>query len=316
MMQAHMTPKDREGQKRMSGSEGKKFKMTLLAAFLFFTLLSIAAAPPPALSGDYQIGEGDTLMISVWGEKELSLSVKVRPDGKITLPALGEIMAASQTPNDLQTDLQKKLRGIVKNPVVTVIVVEVTNNKVYVFGGGISPGVYSLTGRTTLLQLLCQIGQQRPVIEVRAVSPGSSSNTSTAQIADLRNSYVIRNGKKIKKDFYDLFVNGNMSQDIVIEPNDAIFIPAFQDRNVYVMGAVTTPKSISYRDGMTVVEAILEAGGFTKFAKPNNTVIYRKEGDKEIVTPVKLKDLINDGDLRQNPRIQPGDYVVVYESIF
>ena len=295
-------------------------KNALLGVLVVLTqllaLASIITMPLPAQAGDYVIGEGDTLMISVWGEKELSLSVKVRPDGKITLPALGEIVAAKATPNELQADLTRKLRGIVKNPVVTVIVSEVTNNKVYVFGGGVSSGVYSLTQRTTLLQLLCQIGQQKPIIEVRTASPGSVPSSSSAQSADLRNAYVLRNGKRIKKDFYDLFVNGNMSQDIEIEPNDAIFIPAFQDRNVYVMGAVTTPKAISYRDGLTVVEAILEAGGFTKFAKQNNTVIYRKDGDRDLVIPAKVKDLINDGDLRQNTRLQPGDYVVVYESLF
>jgi polysaccharide export outer membrane protein len=291
-------------------------KNALLILALALLPLCAHAASPASQTNEYVIGEGDTLMISVWGEKELSLSVKVRPDGRITMPALGEIEAAQMTPGQLQEELSRKLRGIVKNPVVTVIVSEVTNNKVYVFGGGVSSGVYSLTQRTTLLQLLCQIGQQKQIIEVRTATPGSPASSSSAQSADLRNAYIIRDGKKIKKDFYDLFINGNMSQDIEIEPNDAIFIPAFQDRNVYVMGAVTTPRAIAYRDGLTVVEAILEAGGFTKFAKQNDTVIYRKDGTKDIVIPAKVKDLINDGDLRQNTRLQPGDYVVVYESLF
>jgi len=321
MMQAHMTPRDREGQKRMSGSAGKKFKMTYLTALLFFTLLFFAAAPLSALAGDYLIGEGDTLMISVWGEKDLSLSVKVRPDGKITLPALGEIVAADMTPGALQTVLTSKLRGIVKNPMVTVIVAEVTNNKVYVFGGGVTSGVYALTQRTTLLQLLCQVGQQQGGQQraaTGAMQPlaGASPSAQTAQIADLRSAYILRNGKTFKRDFYDLFVKGKTSDDIVIEPNDAIFIPAFRDRNVYVMGAVTTPKSIAYRDGLTVIEAILEAGGFTKYAKQNGTVIYRRNGDVEIKIPVRVKDLISDGDLHQNTTLQPGDYVIVSESIF
>jgi polysaccharide export outer membrane protein len=168
-----------------------------------------------------------------------------------------------------------------------------------------------------LLQLLCQIGQQKPIVETPPAAAGVQSRAQAdSQVADLRNAYVIRKNRKIKQDFYDLFVNGKMSDDMVIEPNDAIFIPAFRDRNVYVMGAVATPKSIAYRDGLTVVEAILEAGGFTKFAKQNSTVIYRKQGDKDITIPVKVKDLINDGDLRQNTRLYPGDYVVVSESLF
>jgi len=64
------------------------------------------------------------------------------------------------------------------------------------------------------------------------------------------------------------------------------------------------------------MEAILEAGGFTKFASQNDTMIYRKDGTREITITVKMKKLINDGDLTQNARLQPGDYVVVKESLF
>ncbi len=291
----------------------------MLRKALFVALLIFLAGSPVALSGDYLIGEGDTLAISVWGEKDLSQSVKVRPDGRITLPALGEISVTGMTPKALQAELTTRMRGIVKNPVVTVIVAEVTNNKVYVFGGGVNSGVYSLTQRTTLLQLLCQLGQQQQGQQQQQNEGPQKTTSATAsgvQNADLRNAYIIRNAKKIRQDFYDLFVNAKMSDDVLIEPNDAIYIPAFRDRNVYVMGAVTTPKSIAYREGLTVVEAILEAGGFTKFAKQNGTVIYRKNGEREVTIPVKVKDLINDGDLRQNSRLQPGDYVIVSESLF
>jgi polysaccharide export outer membrane protein len=279
------------------------------------TLLVLLAAlwgSAPARAGEYVIGEGDTLQISVWGEKDMSMQVKVRPDGMITLPALGEVSAAMRSPNELQKELTRKMSNLVKNPIVTVIVSEVTNNKVYVFGGGVRPGVYSLTQRTTLLQLLCQIGQQQSGSGAE-LAPGEKG---TLQTADLENAYIVRNGETIKQNFSALFLKGKISDDVVLTPNDAIYIPAVRDRNVYVMGAVVKPKSIPYRDGLTVVEAILDAGGFTKFARQNGTVIYRKNGDAEITIPVKVKDLINDGDLRQNTRLQPGDYVIVSESLF
>jgi polysaccharide export outer membrane protein len=82
------------------------------------------------------------------------------------------------------------------------------------------------------------------------------------------------------------------------------------------MGAVNTPKFVEYRDGLTIMEAILEAGGFTKFASQNDTMIYRRDGAREITITVKMKKLINDGDLTQNARLQPGDYIVVKESLF
>ncbi len=279
----------------------------------YLFVLMLLLTPPNVHGGDYIIGEGDTLMISVWGEKDLSLAVKVRPDGKITLPAMGEVTAANTTVRSLQAVLTGKLKGLVKNPIVTVIVTEITNNKVYSFGGGVSSGVYSLTQRTTLLQLLCQIGQQQ-------LLPAGTTGTSSligARDADLKNAYVLRKEEKVKQNFYDLFINGHTAEDIVIEPNDAIFIPAYKDSKVYIVGAVNAPKSIEYREGLTVMGAILEAGGFTKFASQNDTMIYRKdESKKEVVIPVKIKRLINDGDLGQNVKLHPGDYVVVKESIF
>jgi polysaccharide export outer membrane protein len=223
------------------------------------------------------------------------------------------VTAANSTVKDLQTTLTGKIGKIVKNPIVTVMVTGITNNKVYLFGGGVSSRVYSLNQRTTLLQLLCQLGEQQPPA---VGATGGVGTSNSARDGDLKNAYVLRNGKKLKQNFYDLFVGGNIAEDIVIEPNDVIFIPGYNDKNVYVMGAVNTPRSISYRDGLTAMAAILEAGGFTKYASQNDTVIYRKDGSREVTIAVKMKKLINDGDLTQNTRLQPGDYVVVKEGIF
>ncbi len=259
---------------------------------VFFLLLF----PACVWAGDYVIGEGDTLDISVWGVKELTSTVKVRPDGKITVPGLGDVVASGYTPAQLQGSLRKSLKELIKNPIVTVTVKDITNSKVYVFGGGVKAGMYDLVRRTSLLQLLCQVGDLKT--------------------ADLKRAYVLRDGKKIKQNFYNLFMNGKTEDDVVIESNDSIFIPQLADKNVYVLGAVATPKLIEYREGMTVMEAILDAGGFTKFAKQNGVSIMRKEGNKETSIPVKAKDLINSGDLGQNVRLQPGDYVVIEEGMF
>lgn len=267
----------------------------------------LLALPAAIYAADYLIGEGDVLSVAVWGEKDLSVTVKVRPDGKITIPAIGEVAAANMTANELQKELAAKIGRLVKNPVVTVMVTEITNNKVYIFGGGVASGAYSLTQRMTLLQLLCQIGQPQPAtMASAAAAPGGMKN------ADLKKAYMLRNGKKIKENFHDLFINGNVYKDIAIEPNDMIFIPSLTERYVYVMGAVTTPRSIEYRDGLTALAAILEAGGFTKYADQNDTVIYR---DKETI-PVKMKKMLSGGDLSQNLRLLPGDYIVVHEGIF
>ncbi len=262
-----------------------------------FVLVFILLFVPIVTYGeDYIIGEGDTLFVSVWGNEKLSLSVKVRPDGKITIPALGEVLAAGLTPKELQDLLTEDLKNLVKSPVVTVIVEEINNNKVYVFGGGVDAGVFPLNGKTTLLQLLSQI--------------------EGVNKADLRKAYVLRKGEKINEDFYGLFIKGDTKEDVLIKANDLIFIPAFEDKNIYVVGAVNDPMAIEYREGLKVMEAILEAGGFTKFASKNSTVIFRKDGEKKTSIRVKLKDLIKDGDLKQNVILERGDYIVVKERMF
>lgn len=259
-----------------------------------FCLLFLAVIPVTAFCEDYVIGDGDTLDVSVWGEKELSNQVIVRPDGKITLPAVGDITASGNTAEQLTDIIAKKLNVYVKKPVVSVAVRQVTNNKIYVFGGGVPSGVHTLPGRSTLLQFLCRLGDMSH--------------------ADLQRSYIVRKGKDLDVDFYGLFVGGDLSKDIMLEPDDTIFIPDNELKKIYIIGAVNTPKYIFYREGMKVLDGILEAGGFTKFARENDVLILRK--GQEEMSRVKVKDLMKDGDLSQNVELRPGDYVIVKESIF
>ena len=258
--------------------------------------LAMLALPMSALAADYVIGEGDGLDIAVWGVKELSFPAKVRPDGKITVPGLGDVQASGMTPAKMQTNLAERLKELVKNPIVTVSVTQITNSKVYIFGGGIKSGVMDLAQRTTLLQLLCSLGEVKN--------------------ADLKKAYLLRNGKKIKEDFHRLFILGETGDDVQLESGDSLFIPLAQDKSVYVLGAVNAPKAIEYRDGMRVMEAILEAGGFTKFASMNDTMIRRKEAGAETTIPIKAKEIVNNGNMEQNVKLNPGDYIIVKESMF
>jgi len=268
-------------------------RLSIVAVLLLWGILVLAQA---SYGADYQIGEGDMLDIAVWGVKDLNVQVKVRPDGKITVPGLGEVVASGVSPSQLQTLLAERLKELVKNPIVTVTVKEITNSKVYIFGSGVKASVYDLSRRTTLLQLLCMMGE--------------------VKTADLNKAYLLRGGKKIKMGLYRLFVKGEVEEDVLVETGDVLFMPLLLDKNVYVLGAVNTPKAIEYREGMKVMEAILESGGFTKFADQNDVVVRRKNGDDALSLEVKAKRLFKDGDLSQNIDLKPGDYVMVKESFF
>jgi polysaccharide export outer membrane protein len=245
-------------------------------------------------AGDYIIGAGDVLQVSVWGVPELSVEVTVRPDGKITLPATGDVPAAGLTAPQLGDTITRQLEHFVKKPIVTLTVAQITNNRVYVSGGGIPSRVINLPGRTTLFKFLCQL--------------------EDLESTDLNRAYLLRNGERLPFDFYKLFIEGDFSQDVVLEPEDIVFVPNRELNKIYVVGAVREPKYIYYRKGLKVLDAILEAGGFNEFADKNDVVILRADENKKII--LRLKDLIRGKDLGENVLLQPRDYIVVAEGIF
>jgi polysaccharide export outer membrane protein len=176
------------------------------------------AAADAAVLAEYKIGVGDALAVNVWRNPELSLNVPVRPDGKISMPLIGDIVAADLTTEQLSQNITKSLTTFIRSPQVTVIV----------------------------------------------VNPSSSD---------------------------------------------------FQ-RRVRITGAVSNPQSIPYREGMTVLDLVLLAGGPNQFASANKAKLYRKVNGELKVYPIKLDDLINDGDVATNYALQPSDIVTVPERSF
>lgn len=267
----------------------KKSLLVLLMLFVW--------APATVFAADYVIGEGDLIAISVWGEDDLSLQAKVRPDGKISLPGINDVVASGLTPEGLRNKLTQKLETLVKNPIVSVSLQQSRNSNVFVVGGGVPSRVVGMESRTTLLQLLASLG--------------------ALDTADLKEAYVYRKGERVFASFYELFSLGEFEKDIQLEAGDTVYLPVKKEVNVFVVGAVNAPKAIFCREGLTVLDAILEAGSFNKYADENETVVVRKgqDGKKEFI-PIKAKDLVNKGDLEQNLALQAGDYIIVKESFF
>src|SRR6476659_3998173 len=114
-------------------------------------------APKPSaapISADYRLVAGDKLRVEVYKDTQLSQALQVRPDGKITLPLLGDIAAAGKTPTELRDTLTAALREYITNPVVTVIVVETTPGTVFVMGEVNRPGAQAINGPISILQVL------------------------------------------------------------------------------------------------------------------------------------------------------------------
>jgi polysaccharide export outer membrane protein len=158
-----------------------------LVAATFCTLAPLAAAGPKdadqkadtQVAGvsdeDYRLGPGDKLRIEVYKDVQLSQSVQVRPDGKITLPLVGDVTAASCTPIELRDAITTSLKEYITNPTVTVIVVEATAATAYVMGEVNHPGAVSLQAPLTVMQALALAGGLKDFADaknIRILRPG------------------------------------------------------------------------------------------------------------------------------------------------
>jgi polysaccharide export outer membrane protein len=160
---------------------------------------------------DYVIGAEDVLAINVWREPELSRSVPVRPDGKISLPLVGDISVSGLTPRLLQARLTNELDSYIRKPKVTVIVQEVNSRKFYIIGQVQKPGSYSLAAHVAILDALAMAGGFRDFAKVQ-------------QIYLLR---LMSGGARKRIQFdYKAAVNGkNSYRDIELQPGDTLVVP-------------------------------------------------------------------------------------------
>lgn len=167
-------------------------------------------APSAGDDPTYKIGPQDVLKIDVWKEDQLTRTVPVRPDGKITLPLLNDIQAVGLTPMELASAISEQLKKYINNPQVTVSVTEINSRRIYVTGEVTKAGAYALLPHMTVLQAL-------------------SSSGGFTQFAREKNIYVLRteNGKQTKIPFnYKEAVKGkNPAQNIELLPGDVIVVP-------------------------------------------------------------------------------------------
>ncbi|MFT6153136.1 MAG: polysaccharide export outer membrane protein [Bermanella sp.] len=166
----------------------------------------------------YLIGVDDVLMVNVWRNPDLSVSVPVRPDGKISIPLVGDIVAGGKEPMQVAKEVKEALSKFVREPQVTVILTELRSHE-----------------------------------------------------------FISR---------------------------------------VRITGAVNTPSSIPYRQGMTVLDALLQAGGANEFASANNAQLFRNDGLGTASYSVYLADILESGQLETNYTLLPGDIITVPERLF
>jgi polysaccharide export outer membrane protein len=162
-----------------------------------------------AASADYRLAAGDKLRIEVYKDAQLSQSLQVRPDGKITLPLVGDVAAAGRTSMELRDDISNSLKEYITNPVVTVIVVETTPQVVYVTGEVTKPGPVPISGQLSVLQALAMAG----------------GFTDFANRKDIR---ILRNGpsglKTLHFNYKDAIDEDNRQTPMTLLPGDTVVV--------------------------------------------------------------------------------------------
>ncbi len=270
--------------------------LSLLTVILFLPLVTLAQAPPPPPADkDYVIGPEDILEIQVWGNKDLNQTVFVRPDGRTSLPLVGEIGVAGKTVQQLQDHLGAVYEKTVKGAVVTVIVKEIRSRPVYFIGGFGKPGVMQLTRELTLLQAISVVG---------GVVPN----------ADAEKGFLMRGDKRIPLDFNRLVQRGDMSQNPKLEPGDSIVVPLADA--VYVNGEVRTPGAVKYTGDLTILKAITQVGGLTPLAAAGRVDVLRGTSEKKERIRVDVDKMMRSPDENPDIRLQPNDILFVPQRLF
>ncbi len=163
----------------------------------------------PVAGPDYVIGADDMLQISVWKEPDLTESLPVRPDGKISMPLLNDVTAAGLTPTQLADSISSRLKKYIADPRVTVVVTAMNSQRIYVMGEVTHTGAMTLQPNMTALQALASAG--------------------FTQFANTKGIYVLRmgNGKqqKIPVPYRALIKGEAIEQNIVLKPGDTIVVP-------------------------------------------------------------------------------------------
>lgn len=257
----------------------------------------------PALTddGDYKLAAKDQITVTVYGQDDLTRTVRVSQAGTITLPLLGEIQAAGVSPTELEKRIADGLRGrYLVNPKVTVNVAEFQGRQFSVMGAVNQPGAYPLkTNQTTVLLALSE-------------AKGVKDNAD-------RVAYVLRaqprpgEQQPVAVDLEALLRQGNPGHNVVVEAGDSVYVP--EANTFYVAGEVEKRGAFVLRRDTTLSKALTEAGGVTKRAATGEVKVVRAlpTGEKTEVGPFDVKAVMG-GDKSQDIPLQAQDVVVVPQS--
>lgn len=263
------------------------------------TAAPAVASVKSALGGDapeYTLQKGDLLEIRTYNLPELNTDVHIRPDGKISLLLLNDVQAAGLTARQLAAVLSESFSRHFRTPRVSVIVKDFVSSNVYVGGEVGQAGAVPLHGDLTAVQAVLRAG-------------GFKENGGGDKILILRDTET---GAPKTESVNVQDVIQNRQPDAMLRPSDVVFVPK-SAINVYVGGEVAHPGLVPLNGDLTVLMAILQAGGFRETAKTDSVVLVRDggKGAGPISSKIRLNDLFQDS---THTKLKPFDVVYVPKS--
>jgi polysaccharide export outer membrane protein len=267
-----------------------------------FTLWLVCGLPGPACAQptEYVVGSPDVLSIVVWGEAALSGKYTVGADGELVFPLVGRVKVAGLTVRAIETDLRARLsEGLLKNPQVTVEVVEYRSQRVFVVGEVLKPGPLPLTGSTTLLEALARAGSlsDRAGGDLLLLRPAAPGRDASPVLPGAPGVTEIR-----RVNIQELQV-GAISDNITLRDGDTLFVPRAE--MIDVLGQVNAPGQYAVEKGMTVLRAISIAGGVNRLGSAKRVKIIRIVDGKKTEQAARMDD-----------RVRPGDTIMVQTRLF
>lgn len=260
-------------------------------------MLSVVCGLPTfAYAQDYLFGPDDALQITVYREVELDRTVRVSSGGFISFPLLGKIRAEGLTISELENTMAEGLKKFLKNPQVTVLITEY--GTITVIGQVKKPGAYPLKGELTVIEA---IGRAEGFTETAAQNDVKVMRTENGK------------EKTLEVRIADISERGDKSKDVSLKRGDIVFVP---ESTITVTGQVKNPGSYPLKGGLTVIEAIGMAGGFTKFASRNKVKVMRIENGEKKTLRVKVAKINELGDKTMDVTLRRGDTIFVPESLF
>lgn len=244
---------------------------------------------------DYVLQRGDDIEISAYNIPELNEAIRIRPDGKISVPLLNDVEAAGLTPRQLSDSLAAAWAQHFRNPRVNVLVRNFANLNIFVGGEVLNPGLIPLRGDLTALQAVLQAGGLKETSRASTVTLLRTAGDGKPQSITL-NVNEILSGKEA---------------DIRLRPSDVIYVPK-SNISVYVGGEVVHAGLLPLNGELTLLAAVIQAGGVKDTAKPDSVFLVRNSGAQTpVVTPFSLRDVLKG---KQDQILQPFDIVFVPRS--